>query len=134
MRPPFDRSKLYCPPPPFKPPSQPLDAVARNDPQLLASHNAESYRRAIITEQTFEGRKENLNEANKLPRTHATLLEVLNRHRGKGQQKVDRSNTSNVHQGGHHAMWRGSDTDQIGESTPPSSACASPDACLCGQD
>lgn len=24
MRPPFDRSKLYCPPPPFKPPSQPL--------------------------------------------------------------------------------------------------------------
>jgi hypothetical protein len=24
MRPPFDRSKLYCPPPPFKPPNQPL--------------------------------------------------------------------------------------------------------------
>jgi Bacterial Ig domain len=24
MRPPFDRSKLYCPPPPFKPPSQPV--------------------------------------------------------------------------------------------------------------
>jgi hypothetical protein len=24
MRPPFDRSKLYCPPPPFKPPSQPI--------------------------------------------------------------------------------------------------------------
>jgi hypothetical protein len=24
MRPPFDRSKLYCPPPPFKPPSQPF--------------------------------------------------------------------------------------------------------------
>jgi hypothetical protein len=24
MRPPFDRSKLHCPPPPFKPPSQPF--------------------------------------------------------------------------------------------------------------
>jgi hypothetical protein len=24
MQPPFDRSKLYCPPPPFKPPSQPF--------------------------------------------------------------------------------------------------------------
>jgi hypothetical protein len=24
MRRPFDRSKLYCPPSPFKPPSQPL--------------------------------------------------------------------------------------------------------------
>jgi hypothetical protein len=27
MRPPFDRSKLYCPPPPFKPPSQPLGCL-----------------------------------------------------------------------------------------------------------
>src|SRR5712672_1305657 len=45
--------------------------------QLLASHNAamECYRRAMIAEQTFEGRKENLNQANKLSRTHATLLE-----------------------------------------------------------
>jgi hypothetical protein len=58
--------------------------------QLLASHNAamECYRRAMIAEQTFEGRKENLNQANKLSGTHATLLEALNRHRGKGQQKV----------------------------------------------
>jgi len=27
MRPPFDRSKLYCPPPPFNPPSPPLGCV-----------------------------------------------------------------------------------------------------------
>jgi len=40
--------------------------------QLLASHNAamECYRRAMIVEQTFEGRNENLNQANKLSRTH----------------------------------------------------------------
>jgi hypothetical protein len=69
--------------------------------QLLASHNAamECYRRAMISEQTFEGRKENLNQANKLSRTHTTLLEALNRHRGKGQQKVTVEYV-HVHEGG----------------------------------
>jgi hypothetical protein len=58
--------------------------------QLLAAHNAamECYRRGMISEQTFEGRRENLSQANKLSRTYAMLLEALNRHRGKGQQKV----------------------------------------------
>ena len=58
--------------------------------QLLAAHNAamECYRRAMHSEQTFEGRRENLNQANKLSRSSAVLLEALNRHRGKGQQKV----------------------------------------------
>src|SRR3954462_4243807 len=58
--------------------------------QLIAAHNAamECYRRAMLGEQTFEGRRENLAQANKLSRTHAALLEALNRHRGKGQQKV----------------------------------------------
>jgi hypothetical protein len=57
--------------------------------QLMAAHHAamECYRRAMLGEQTFEGRKENLNQANKLSRTYATLLEALNRHRGKGQQR-----------------------------------------------
>jgi hypothetical protein len=46
--------------------------------QLLAAHNAamECYRRAMLPEQTFEGRRENLSQANKLSRTHATLLEA----------------------------------------------------------
>jgi hypothetical protein len=41
--------------------------------QLIASHNAamECCRRTMITEQTFEGRRENLNQANKLARTFA---------------------------------------------------------------
>ena len=58
--------------------------------QLIAAHNAamECYRRGMIGEQTFEGRRENLNQANKLSRTFATLLEALHRHRGKAQQKV----------------------------------------------
>jgi hypothetical protein len=69
--------------------------------QLLASHNAamECYRRAMIAEQTLEGRKENLGQASKLSRTHATLLEALNRHRGKGQQKVTVEHV-HVHNGG----------------------------------
>ncbi len=69
--------------------------------QLLAAHNAamECYRRAMIQEQSFEGRREALNQANKLSRTYATLLEALNRHRGKGQQKVTVEHV-HVHQGG----------------------------------
>jgi hypothetical protein len=69
--------------------------------QLLAAHNAtmECYRRAILPEQTSEGRSQNLNQANKLSRTYAVLLDALNRHRGKGQQKVTVEHV-HVHSGG----------------------------------
>jgi hypothetical protein len=69
--------------------------------QLLAAHNAamECYRRAMIGEQTFEGRRENLSQANKLSRTYAVLLDALNGHRGKGQQKVTVEHV-HVHSGG----------------------------------
>ena len=40
-----------------------------------------------------------MNQANKLSRTWATLLEALNRHRGKGQQKVTVEHV-HVHAGG----------------------------------
>ena len=59
----------------------------------------ECYRRAMIGEQTFEGRGENLSQANKLSRTYAALLDALNRHRGKGQQKVTVEHV-HVHSGG----------------------------------
>jgi hypothetical protein len=69
--------------------------------QLIAAHNAamECYRRAMIGEQTFEGRRENLHQANKLSRSYAVLLDTLNRHRGKGQQKVTVEHV-HVHAGG----------------------------------
>ena len=69
--------------------------------QLIAAHNAamECYRRAMIGDQGFEGRRENLNQANKLSRTWATLLDALNKHRGKGQQKVTVEHV-HVHAGG----------------------------------
>jgi hypothetical protein len=58
--------------------------------QLVATHAAamESYRRAMIPEQTFEGRRENLNQANKLVRSYVALVEALDRHRGKGEQRI----------------------------------------------
>src|SRR5438477_11726819 len=69
--------------------------------QLIAAHSAalECYRRAMIGEQTFEGRRENLSQANKLSRSFAVLLDALNRHRGKGQQKVTVEHV-HVHSGG----------------------------------
>ena len=69
--------------------------------QLIAAHAAamECYRRAMIGEQTFEGRRENLNQANRLSRTWAVLLEALNHHRGKGQQRVTVEHV-HVHAGG----------------------------------
>ena len=69
--------------------------------QLLACHNAamECYRRAVHGEQTFVGRSENLSQANKISRSFATLREALNRHRGKGQQKVTGEHV-HVHAGG----------------------------------
>jgi hypothetical protein len=46
--------------------------------QLLAAHNAtmECYRRAMLPEQTSDGRSENLNQANKLSRTYVVLLDA----------------------------------------------------------
>src|SRR5215207_8141328 len=69
--------------------------------QTMAAHHAamECYRRAMLPEQIFEAWKENLNQANKLSRTYATLLEALNRHRGKGQQKISVEHV-HVHAGG----------------------------------
>jgi hypothetical protein len=69
--------------------------------QMIATHNAamECFRRAMLGEQTFEGRNENLNQANKLSRTYTMLLDSLNRHRGKVQQKVTVEHV-HVHSGG----------------------------------
>jgi hypothetical protein len=69
--------------------------------QLVAGHHAamECYRRAMIPEQSFESRRENLNLASKLSRTFATLVEAMDRHRGKGQQRITVEHL-HVNQGG----------------------------------
>jgi len=53
----------------------------------------------MIENQTFEGRRDSLNQANKLVRSYAVLMDDLNRHRGKGQQRVTVEHV-HVHQGG----------------------------------
>jgi hypothetical protein len=53
----------------------------------------------MIPKQYAEARRENLAQAGKLSRTFAMLLESLNRHRGKGQQKVTVEHV-HVHSGG----------------------------------
>jgi hypothetical protein len=69
--------------------------------QLIACHAAsmECFRIAMYPEQNFDARHENLKQATKLSRTYAILLEALNRHRGKGQQKVTVEHV-HVHAGG----------------------------------
>jgi len=69
--------------------------------QMVAAHSAtmECHRRAMNREQTFEGRRENLNQANKLSRTYTMQMDALSRHRGKGQQKVTVEHV-HVHAGG----------------------------------
>jgi hypothetical protein len=58
--------------------------------QIVATHHAalECLRRAMLPEQTFAGRDQNLKHAAKLLSIYGRQIEGLNKHRGKGQQKV----------------------------------------------
>ncbi len=58
--------------------------------QMVGTHNAamECLRRAMIEGQTFEGRDNNLKHAAKLLTICTRQIETLDKHRGKGQQKV----------------------------------------------
>ena len=90
--------------------------------QLIASHHAamECHRRAMLSEQTFEGRRESLSQANKLSRTHVLLVEALNRHRGKGQQKVTVEHV-HIHSGGQAivgSVETAGGLERQGEATP----------------
>ena len=58
--------------------------------QMVGTHEAalECLRRAALPGQTYEGRDMALKHAQKLMTLYAKQLETLNKHRGKGQQKV----------------------------------------------
>ena len=90
-------------------PADPIEAMLAA--QMLASHNAamECHRRAMLGEQTFEGRQAALGHAAKASRTFAALVEALNRHRGKGQQKVTVEHV-HVHSGGQAIVGQVSST------------------------
>src|SRR3954462_9010406 len=69
---------------------------------MIACHSAsmETFRRAMLPEQGFEAWQAPVNAAGKLSRTYATLLEALDRHRGKGQPQVVRVERVTVKAGG----------------------------------
>lgn len=58
--------------------------------QMIGTHNAamECLRRAMLPNQTIEGRDQNLKHAAKLLSIYAQQMGALDKHRGKGQQKV----------------------------------------------
>ena len=58
--------------------------------QMVATHEhaMECFRRAMLSGQSFEGRNLNLKHAAKLLQMYARQTEALDKHRGKGQQKI----------------------------------------------
>jgi hypothetical protein len=91
--------------------------------QLIAAHNAamECYRRAMLGEQTFEGRRENLAQANKLSRTYATLLDAA-RGRGAGAgacRRRCRTAAAGCTAGCRRALRRVTGTQSSTVATPP---------------
>jgi hypothetical protein len=55
---------------------------------LTHAQTMDCHRRARMPGQTFEGRDINLRHAERFTRIYAQQLDALNKHRGKGQQKV----------------------------------------------
>lgn len=58
--------------------------------QMVGAHHAamECLRRAMIPSQSFEGRKQSLDYAQRLMALYIQQLAALDKHRGKGQQKI----------------------------------------------
>ena len=85
---------------------------------MVAAHNAamECFRRAMIPGQTLAGRQTSLGQANKLTRSFATLLQTLDKHRGKGDQTV-RVEHVHVYPGGQAIVGAVSGS---GEASQPS--------------
>ncbi len=116
-----------------------LKGIAPRDPlegmlaaQMVATHESamDCFRRAQIPGQTFEGRRMNLEFANKLVRSYATLVETLDKHRGKGQQVV-RVEHVTVNAGGQaivgtvsHEQGGGGDGRQSAEGSQAQAALA----------
>jgi hypothetical protein len=76
--------------------------------QLLGLHDAamECFRRGAMREQPGEYRDQNLSQANRLVRSYATLVEALDRRRGKGQPQVVRVERVTVNAAGRPSSGR----------------------------
>jgi len=88
--------------------------------QMVATHNAamECLRRAMLGGQTFEGRDQSLKHAAKLLSIYLRQIEVLNKHRGKGQQKVT-AEYVNVEAGGQAVVGNIETGKRLSKRPPP---------------
>jgi hypothetical protein len=86
--------------------------------QMVATHETamECLRRAALPKQTFEGRDQNLKHAAKLLGVYERQLAALDKHRGKGRQKVTVKHV-HVNEGGQAIVGnvtRGTGTPETG--------------------
>jgi hypothetical protein len=89
--------------------------------QLIAAHNVamECYRRAMIGDQSFEGRRESLSQANKLSRTFAALLEAPapRQRSAKGDCRACACSRGRASRGRPHRLPRGEGRHETEGST-----------------
>ncbi|AOL94030.1 SNF2 family N-terminal domain-containing protein [Porphyrobacter sp. LM 6] len=93
--------------------------------QMVGTHHAamECLRRAMIPEQTFEGRNANLDQAQRLMALYTQQLAALAKHRGKGQQKITVERVQ-VAPGGQAVLGN----VEMAPAAPPAEAPAAPPA------
>ncbi len=94
---------------------------------MIAYHDAATDydRLALKSNVTSSLRREHLNQAGKLSRTFAMLLDALNRHRGKSQQKIAVEHV-HVHSGGQAVVGiveAPGGSAEIGGTTPRNCLC-----------
>ncbi|WP_202639195.1 hypothetical protein [Bradyrhizobium sp. CCBAU 051011] len=103
---PEDKAKLYFSHLAFLTGVNPQDVIeGMMAAQLFASHSAsmECYRRAMLPDQSLEGRTANLVQAAKLTRANASVVEALTKYRNKGKQRIVIEHV-HVYQGGQAAF------------------------------
>ena len=88
--------------------------------QMVATHNTavDCMRLAMLPEQTYEGRQDNLKHAVKFLNLYTRQLEALDKHRGHGQQNVTVDNVQ-VHAGGQAIVGNVNTKDRNNAKTKP---------------
>jgi len=107
-----------------------LQAIAPRDElegmlavQMIGVHamGMEMMRRAMVSGQTVDGVSNNVNRVTKLSRTFVAQMEALNKHRGKGQQKMTVEHVT-VNKGGQAIVGNveggGRDEKKKGQTIP----------------
>ncbi len=97
--------------------------------QMVGTHYAalECLRRAMIPSQSFEGREANLRQAQKLMNLYTQQVAALNKHRGKGQQKITVERVQ-VAPGGQAVLGDVHTSAQSAPTQPPALAAPHEDA------